>query len=60
MAKSGAERARRCRERKEVEVARLQSDNAELERALRIAVKVIKDLESQVEGLEQHLLGLRT
>jgi hypothetical protein len=60
MAKSGAERARRSRERKEVEVARLQSDNAELKRALRIAVKVIKDLESQVEGLERHLLGQRT
>ena len=60
MAQSGAERARRCRERREAEVEKLKRDVAEMEKALRIAVKVIKDLELQVENLEGHLLGLRT
>ena len=57
MARSGAERARRCRERKIAEVARLQSDYGELKRALRIALEIIECLELQVESLERRLLG---
>jgi hypothetical protein len=60
MALSGAERARRFRERREEKTAKLKRDVAEQEKALRIAAKIIQDLELQVENLERRLLGWRT